>query len=309
MFCSQCGSEIPDGSKFCKACGAEQRVKDNSQAEMYMSTQPNPYAQPSPYAQPNPYMQVNPHMMANPYAQPNPYDPAIREEMKARRKEKFTKFLKILANFILICGLLVNIESIMVCFIKLIPRFDRLKDDEYYSGEQKFAFTYDKGIFKIVLILILISLGAYITLLISKRIIYTIFYPIISLVLSVLFFVVTFIYIRDYEDYTFKTYNYYSHPDYMMNAYRASIYLIIALVLILIFWLLYNIKGFKWALGVNLLFGAAATVFGLYAIGRIGPVSDEMLYVAGNFFGYSIVVLLYAFAYKDKNKPLLNSNS
>ena len=40
MFCSQCGKQIPDGSRFCNFCGAHQPVND-----------PNPDPAPRPAGQ------------------------------------------------------------------------------------------------------------------------------------------------------------------------------------------------------------------------------------------------------------------
>ena len=294
MFCTQCGSEIPDGSKFCKACGAEQRRKDTSQAEMYMS------------AQPNPYMQVKPYMMANPYAQPNPYDPAVREEMKARRKEKFTKFLKIFANIVAILGVLINATPFIGFIVMTLPRY---KDDYLDEYDPDFFRTYEYGILKIVLILIAVSLAAYIVLFISKRVLYTFFYPVITVILSILFLIITKNYISAYREDNLINYGYDSVPEYIKRAQTACTFLVVLSVLIFLSMLLYNIKGFKWALWLNLLFGAGAVFFGALAIGQITNVSDGMFYMAGNFFGYCFLVLLYAFAYKDKNKPLLNGKA
>lgn len=37
MFCTQCGSNIPDGSRFCHVCGAEQLSPDNEQEKTHIS--------------------------------------------------------------------------------------------------------------------------------------------------------------------------------------------------------------------------------------------------------------------------------
>lgn len=296
MFCTQCGSEIPDGSKFCKACGAEQ-------PNPYV--QPNPYTQPNPYALPNPYMQVNPYMPANPYAQPNPYDPAVREEMKAIKREKTAKFLKIFANVVAILGILINATPFIGFIVMTLPRYK----EDFFDEESDFFRTYEYGILKIVLILIAVSLAAYIVLFISKRVLYTFFYPVIALVLSVLFLIITKNFISDFSGDNLKYYGYYSVPEYIKRAQTACTFLVVLSVLIFLCILLYNIKGFKWALWLNLLFGAGAVFFGALAIGQITNVSDGMFYMSGNFFGYSFLVLLYAFAYKENNKPLINGRA
>ncbi|MBQ9278454.1 MAG: zinc ribbon domain-containing protein [Lachnospiraceae bacterium] len=37
MFCNQCGTQLPDGSKFCNACGAKQRIHENENTENQIS--------------------------------------------------------------------------------------------------------------------------------------------------------------------------------------------------------------------------------------------------------------------------------
>ena len=323
MFCTQCGSEIPDGSKFCKACGAKQREKDVEQFGMnmsaesveqdssYMETNPyaqqspymaaNPYAQQGSYVQPNQYVQPNPYMVANPYFQANPYDPAVREKMKALRKEKRAKILKLFANMVAILGILINAVP-FVGFIAIVLKRYRNDYDDFFR-------TYEHSIAKIVLALVAVSLAAYILLLVSKRVLYTFFYPLIATVLSILFLIVTDNYVAAYRKDNRINYGYDGVPGYIKGAKDACIWLVVASVLIFICLLLYNIKGFKWALWVSLLFGAGAVFFGALAIGQISNISDGMLFMSGNYFGYCLLVLLYALGYKDKNKPLLNGKA
>lgn len=48
MFCSKCGSQLPDGSTFCSVCGAQQGAPAAQPAA-------NPYAAPNAYGNPAPY--------------------------------------------------------------------------------------------------------------------------------------------------------------------------------------------------------------------------------------------------------------
>lgn len=53
MFCTNCGSQLPDGSKFCSNCGAK-----FSPAESAQQAQPphqQPYQQPYQQGYQNPY--------------------------------------------------------------------------------------------------------------------------------------------------------------------------------------------------------------------------------------------------------------
>ena len=80
MFCTKCGTQLPDGSAFCTNCGASIAVAPMQPvSQVEQNAQPNPYVAQEPVAQPNPYMaqepaaQPNPYMGQEPAAQPNPY--------------------------------------------------------------------------------------------------------------------------------------------------------------------------------------------------------------------------------------------
>lgn len=64
MFCSKCGTSLPDNATFCSVCGAPQSAPAAPAANPYAAPAANPYAAPAanPYAAP----------AANPYAAPRP---------------------------------------------------------------------------------------------------------------------------------------------------------------------------------------------------------------------------------------------
>lgn len=72
MFCSKCGTSLPDNATFCSVCGAPQSAPAAPAANPYAAPAANPYAAPAanPYAAPaaNPYAAP----AANPYAAPRP---------------------------------------------------------------------------------------------------------------------------------------------------------------------------------------------------------------------------------------------
>ena len=282
--------------------GANPYVQPNAgiQSNTYMA--PGPYMQGNPYMASGPYMQGNPYMAAGPYVQGNPYlDPSVQEEYKTMKRERRTKRLKVAAKIFTILGILINIIP-FIGFVYLVsPRYRDDTDD--------FHDIYEKGMFKIVLILIGVSLVTYIVLLISKRILYTAFYPVFTVLLSVLFLIITNNYISAYREDNLKRFGYEGVSGYIKRAQDACVILVVLSILIFICMLLYNIKGFKWVLWLNLLFGAGAVLFGAIAIGQISNIADGMFYMAGNYFGYSLLVLLYAFAYKENNKPLINGRA
>ncbi len=294
--------------------GANPYVQPNAgiQSNPYMASGPymqgNPYMASGPYMQGNPYMaagpyvQANPYMAAGPYVQGNPYlDPSVQEEYKTMKRERRTKRLKVAAKIFTILGILINIIPFIGFVFMVSPRYRDDTDD--------FHGIYEKGIFKIVLILIGVSLVTYIVLLISKRILYTAFYPVFTVLLSVLFLIITNNFVSAYREDNLKRFGYEGVSGYIKRAQDACVILVVLSILIFICMLLYNIKGFKWVLWLNLLFGAGAVLFGAIAIGQISNIADGMFYMAGNYFGYSLLVLLYAFAYKENNKPLINGRA
>ena len=63
LFCTNCGSQIPEGARFCAACGSPAPVQ---QPPMQQPAQQPPVQQPTygqaPYQQPAPYPGYDPYM-------------------------------------------------------------------------------------------------------------------------------------------------------------------------------------------------------------------------------------------------------
>jgi len=102
MFCPKCGTQLPDNSKFCGACGANvSTAAQNSQnsAQNNPSPNPNPYSaqQQNPYSaqQQNPYgaQQQNPYsaQQQNPYGaqQQNPYSAQQQNPYSAQQQNPY----------------------------------------------------------------------------------------------------------------------------------------------------------------------------------------------------------------------------
>ena len=81
MYCSNCGTQIPDDSKFCTACGTAVAVVHAA-----------PKAQPAPAAQPQPVVQPQPA------ARP---EPAAKTKTEKKRAPAWVSILVIVAAFLL----------------------------------------------------------------------------------------------------------------------------------------------------------------------------------------------------------------
>jgi len=76
MFCNKCGTEIPEGGKFCRNCGSPAAAPTAPQPEMipgaeYQNPNQNPYPNPNLNPYPNPY--PNQNLYPNPYPNQNMY--------------------------------------------------------------------------------------------------------------------------------------------------------------------------------------------------------------------------------------------
>lgn len=58
LFCKKCGSQVPDGMKFCAACGTPAPVRANAPATMSAPSTP-PVQNQGYYQQPNTVVMVN----------------------------------------------------------------------------------------------------------------------------------------------------------------------------------------------------------------------------------------------------------
>lgn len=80
MFCTNCGNNIPDGSKFCTYCGAMVEaapVKPEPQPIVEAQFQPEPVAEPQPTAQFQPEAPVEPQFQPQPQTEPAVQQPIV----------------------------------------------------------------------------------------------------------------------------------------------------------------------------------------------------------------------------------------
>ena len=323
MFCSECGSALPDGSKFCQVCGAkqlqvseeqpanqteeqevqiqqenmQQNMQQNPYGQVNSYMQQNPYGQVNPAMQQNPYGQVYPYMQANPYAQPNPYlDPSVNEKYMAIKKEKLAKVLSVFSKIISIIGIMINAVYLLVIVFNS-PDFSRM--------EEGFRSTYNKGVLFSAIALAAVSLITYIILFFVKKTVYTCFYPVITLEISVVIYITTNNYVSAYRDDSLARYGYGGVSGYISGSKSASLFLVLISAFILLLFVLYCFKGAKWPLWVNLILGVGASALGLLALGRISNVVNGFEFTVGNYIGYTLVALVHAYAYascKDDSK-------
>ena len=255
--------------------------------------QQNPYGQVNPGMQQNPYGQMNPYMQANPYAQPNPYlDPSVNEQYMALRKKKRSKALGVFAKIISIIGIMIN-AVYLLAMISNSPDFSRM--------EEGFRSTYNKGVLFSAIALAAVSLITYIILFFVKKTVYTCFYPVITLVISVVIYITTNNYVSAYRDDSLARYGYGGVSGYISGSKSASLFLVLISAFILLLFVLYCFKGAKWPLWVNLILGVGASALGLLALGRISNVVNGFEFTVGNYIGYTLVALVHAYAYASYN--------
>ena len=96
--------------------------------------------------------------------------------------------LKATAIFITVMGILANLPFLFEVFLRLIRHarsFDSNNTVVAYS-----SYVYDIGVLRGILVLSLLSVAAYLILLFTKRINFTFFYPALTFILSILFYLV-----------------------------------------------------------------------------------------------------------------------
>ena len=136
---------------------------------------------------------------------------------------------------------------------------------------------------------------AYIVLLIVRNAKHTLFFPIISSFIGISILVLTYRYKSAWKE---------IHSGHVLDkinlAVDGAVLLVFASLLILACFILYVWKDIRWVLWIGLILGTGATVCAGLAIGGIGQASSASVWTLGNYCGYSLAALLYAFAYKKK---------
>lgn len=111
MYCSNCGSQVGDQEKYCKACGAPVSVQAAVNVVQQPAPVPQPVAQPVPQSvaqpvqQPVPQLIPQPVPVMQPVAQTQPQT-AVYPQQNAQAAQKPVKKSKWMAIVALILGVL-----------------------------------------------------------------------------------------------------------------------------------------------------------------------------------------------------------
>ena len=243
-------------------------------------------AMPEQGAQPAaaPAMQAAPMVQAMPGTQmaamPYGYYP-----MPAQPKVHTGAGMKITAAVVTGIGLLINL--IVLFFF----RWSFLADETPEGLDEAFGIRIARG----TLLLTVAAILAYLVLLIVKNAKHTLFFPILSSVIGISILVLTFRYKSAWEE---------THSGRVLDkvnlAVDGAVLLVLASLLVLACFVFYVWKDVRWVLWIGLILGTGATICAGLAIGGIGYTFSASIWTLGNYFGYSLAVLLYAFAYRKK---------
>ncbi|MBO4484007.1 MAG: hypothetical protein J5738_01290 [Lachnospiraceae bacterium] len=241
----------------------------------------------APAMQAAPMVQAMPgtQTAAMPYAQMPGAMPYGYYPMPAQPKVHTGAGMKITAAVVTGIGLLINL--IVLFFF----RWSFLADETPEGLDEAFGIRIARG----TLLLTVAAILAYLVLLIVRNARHTLFFPILSSVIGISILVLTFRYKSAWEE---------THSGRVLDkvnlAVDGAVLLVLASLLVLACFVLYVWKDVRWVLWIGLILGTGATICAGLAIGGIGYTFSASIWTLGNYFGYSLAVLLYAFAYRKK---------
>lgn len=206
--------------------------------------------------------------------------------MPAQPRKRTGKGLKITATVVTGIGIFIN-------FLVLLSFIGFHGFSEEPDG---FQSAFNLQVARGALVLTVVSLLAYIVLVAVRNAKYTLFFPIISLLICILFWNAVSRYRNAWEE---------THSGRLLDrieiAGDGAILLVLAALLMLVCVLLYVWMDIRWVLWIGLFLGTGATLLAALALEGIGDVSSGSFLTLGNFFGYSLASLLYTFGYRKKN--------
>ncbi|MBR5667225.1 MAG: hypothetical protein IKW95_06015 [Lachnospiraceae bacterium] len=205
--------------------------------------------------------------------------------MPAQPKVHTGAGMKITAAVVTGIGLLINL--IVLFFF----RWSFLADETPEGLDEAFGIRIAHG----TLLLTVAAILAYLVLLIVRNARHTLFFPILSSAIGISILVLTFRYKSAWEE---------THSGRVLDkvnlAVDGAVLLVLASLLVLACFVFYVWKDVRWVLWIGLILGTGATICAGLAIGGIGYTFSASIWTLGNYFGYSLAVLLYAFAYRKK---------
>ena len=238
---------------------------------------------------------ANPALMAAATTGASAYDRIPEEPKDDNRRTGF----KATVIFITVIGILANLPFLLESVLRLI-RHNRYFDSNNTVVTYN-SYVYDIGILRGIIALSLLSVAAYLILLFTKRIIYTFFYPALTFILSILFFLVLNRYAAFYGGDRFSPDRSLNVPENIQSAQNWATGVVFTILAIGIFLLIYFVKRKQWSLWGALLMGFLAVFCAVFAFGQINGWTDEEIILSCNYGGYPLLTLLYSLAYKEEN--------
>ena len=112
MFCPNCGTSVPDGSKFCESCGSSMNHSEETEEKLQEPILQQPQYQPPPQ-QPVPQQQTQHQQQYQPMPQPAQFN-SNNVQINADPREKVYGVGGWLLTFLLLCIPFVNIILVFV---------------------------------------------------------------------------------------------------------------------------------------------------------------------------------------------------
>ena len=207
-------------------------------------------------------------------------------------------------------GVAANVLTAIVALLGIVVNgwllLEILRSGNYslrnFSGLQP-AGDYHRMLIRLSFLFVVVSLAAYIVILVTRRLAYVGFFPVMAVVNSVVWYLALEKYRKDFKEFQESLNNRTLVPRGLENAEWLVLLSIIAAAVLLVFFFLYLAKKrFRWALWVGLAAGAGATVCSLLALMEMVRYGSTYEYVPGNYFGFALLALVAAYGYVEREK-------
>ena len=207
-------------------------------------------------------------------------------------------------------GVAANVLTVIVALLGIVVNgwllLEILRSGNYslrnFSGLQP-AGDYHRMLIRLSFLFVVVSLAAYIVILVTRRLAYAGFFPVMAVVNSVVWYLALEKYRKDFKEFQESLNNRTLVPRGLENAEWLVLLSIIAAAVLLVFFFLYLAKKrFRWALWVGLAAGAGATVCSLLALMEMVRYGSTYEYVPGNYFGFALLALVAAYGYVEREK-------
>ena len=207
-------------------------------------------------------------------------------------------------------GVAANVLTAIVALLGIVVNgwllLEILRSGNYslrnFSGLQP-AGDYHRMLIRLSFLFVVVSLAAYIVILVTRRLAYVGFFPVMAVVNSVVWYLALEKYRKDFKEFQESLNNRTLVPRGLENAEWLVLLSIIAAAVLLVFFFLYLAKKrFRWALWVGLASGAGATVCSLLALMEMVRYGSTCEYVPGNYFGFALLALVAAYGYVEREK-------